>query len=87
MDKRNVKTLQNGEQVVFNIYNNIYDKKIPEVGSVVDVEDNGIWIRWLEGYRDRLDFILFEDMIAVYDENGEMMEWTGIKGKSVLLIY
>ena len=83
--KRNVKTLQNGEQVVFNIYNNIYNKKIPEVGSVVDVEDNRIWIRWLEGYRDRLDFIPFEDMIAVYDENGEMMEWTGIKGKSVLL--
>ena len=85
--KRNVKTLQKGEQVVFNIYNNIYDKKIPEVGSVISVEPNGVWIRWLEGYRDRLDFIPFEDMIAVYDENGEMMKWHGIEGKSVLLTY
>lgn len=87
MNKRNIKTLQNGEQVVFNIYNNIYDKKIPEVGSVVAVESNGVWISWLEGYRDMRNLIPFTDMIAVYDENGEMMEWTGIKGKSVLLIY
>lgn len=87
MHKRNVRTLQKHEQVVFYVYNNIYQKKIPEVGSVLTVEDQGVWISWLDGYKDRRELIPFTDMIAVYDENGEMMKWTGIEGKSVLLEY
>ena len=87
VNKRNVRTLQKHEQVVFYVYNNIYRKKIPQVGTVLDVEDRGVWINWLEGYRDQCHLIPFTDMIAVYDENGEMMKWSGIEGKSVLLEY
>lgn len=45
-----------------------------------------ICVSWLEGYKDRRDFIPFEDMLAVYNPNGEMMKFDNISGKSDLLI-
>lgn len=87
MNKRNVNTLQEHEQVVFYVYNNIYKKKIPEVGSVLTVEDQGVWISWLDGYKDRRELIPFTDMIAVHDVHGEFMKWPGIEGNSILLEY
>lgn len=42
-------------------------------------------VSYLEGYKDRSDPIPFMDMIAAYDENGEMMDFGGVKGNSVLL--
>lgn len=35
---------------------------------------------------DRHDFIPFDDMLAVYNPNGEMMKFGNISGKSDLLI-
>lgn len=86
---RDCSSLKNGEQVVFNIYSDIYKNKIPETGTVEDVstERKEVHIHWLEGYKDRHDVVPFEDMIAVYNKDGEMMKWKGISGPSDLLTY
>lgn len=84
----NCSELENGRQVVFKIYSDIYKRKIPECGTVSFVNKNRkeVYVSWLEGYKDRGDSIPYEDMLAAYDENGEMMKFDNISGKSVLLI-
>lgn len=85
---RKCTSLQSNEQVVFKIYSDIYGKKIPMDGSVISVYKNAkkVGVSWLEGYKDRYDFIPFEDMLAVYNPNGDMMKFDNISGKSDLLI-
>lgn len=85
---RKCTSLQSNEQVVFKIHSDIYGKKIPMDGSVISVNENTkkVCASWLEGYKDRYDFIPFEDMLAVYNPNGEMMKFDSISGKSDLLI-
>lgn len=85
---RKCTSLQYNEQVVFKIYSDIYGKKIPMNGSVVSVNEytKKVDVSWLEGYKDRHDFIPFEDMLAVYNPNGEIMKFDNISGKSDLLI-
>ena len=80
--------LENGRQVVFKIYSDIHKRKVPECGTVVFVSKGRkeVCVSWLEGYKDRHDNIPYEDMLATYDENGEMMKFDDISGKSVLLI-
>lgn len=51
----------------------------------VDEAKQTVEVSYLEGYKNRSDTIPFEDMIAAYDENGEMMHFGGVYGKSVLL--
>lgn len=74
--------------VVFKIYSDILKRKIPMDGTVhcVYPEQKEVCVSWLDGYRDRKDNIPYDDMIAAYDENGEMMKFDNISGKSVLLI-
>lgn len=74
-------------QVVFKIYCDIYKRKIYEIGSVVYVLPNRreVCVCYLDGYKSRSENIPYEDMVACYDENGEMMSFNNIKGKSVLL--
>ena len=74
-------------QVVFKIYSNIFKRKIYEIGSVVYVLPNRreVCVCYLDGYKSRSENIPYEDMVACYDENGEMMSFNNIKGKSVLL--
>lgn len=85
---RKCTSLQSNEQVVFKIHSDIYGKKIPMDGSVTSVYEKHkkVGVSWLEGYKDRHDFIPFEDMLAVYNPNGEMMKFGNISGKSDLLI-
>lgn len=85
---RKCTSLQFNEEVVFMIHSDIYEKKIPMTGSVMSVLENTkkVCVSWLEGYKDRKDFIPFEDMLAVYNPNGEMMKFGNISGKSDLLI-
>lgn len=85
---RKCTSLQANECVVFKIYSDIYKKKIPMDGNVVSVNKNTkiVCVSWLEGYKDRHDFITFEDMLAVYNPNGEMMKFGNISGRSDLLI-
>jgi len=86
--KRAVTSLIPGEQVVFKLYSSIYGKKIPETGTVdfVDTKQNYIWISYLCGYKNMDAFIPFEDMLAVYNPNGEYMEFGNIRGYSDELI-
>ena len=88
MNSRKCTSLQFNEQVVFKIHSDIYEKKIPMDGSVISVHENTkkVCVSWLEGYKDRCDFIPFEDMLAVYNPNGDMMKFDNISGKSDLLI-
>lgn len=79
--------LLNDTPVVFKIYSDIFNKKICMDGSVIYVsaDTNEVCVGWLEGYKYRTGNIPYKDMIAAYDENGEMMSFENIKGKSVLL--
>ena len=86
--KRTCASLKQGEQVVFKIYSDIYEEKRPMDGFVIYVNTDRrvVWVSYLEGYKDRSDAIPFEDMLAVYNPNGEMMNFDNISGKSDLLI-
>lgn len=81
-------SLQPGEQVVFNIYSDILKRKTPMDGSIVSVyeDTNRVCVSWMEGYKERHNFIPFEDMLAVYNPNGPMMKFDNISGRSDLLI-
>ena len=85
---RKCTSLKLSEQVVFKIYSDIYKEKIPMDGTVISVQEdiNKVCVIWLDGYKSRTDFISFEDMLAVYNPNGEMMKFKNISGKSDLLI-
>jgi hypothetical protein len=85
---RKCSSLQSNEQVVFNLYSEIFEKKIPMDGSVIFVFPNRkeVMVSYLEGYKDRHDNIPYEDILAVYDKNGEEMYFENIHGPSELLI-
>lgn len=85
---RKCTSLKRNEQVVFLIHSDIYNRKIPMDGSVISVNESTrkVDISWLEGYKDRHDSISYEDMLAVYNPEGEMMKFENISGKSDLLI-
>ena len=85
---RKCTSLKFNEQVVFMIHSDIYEKKIPIDGSVISVLENTkkVCVSWLDGYKDRHDFIPFDDMLAVYNPNGKMMKFDNIYGNSDLLI-
>ena len=85
---RKCTSLQSGEQVVFMIHSDILGKKIPMNGNVISVYENSknVCVSWMEGYKDRHDTVPFEDMLAVYNSEGEMMKFDNISGKSDLLI-
>ena len=76
-----------GREVIFIVWSDIYNRKIPEVGTVssVEPERKKVWVHWLEGYKDRHELISYDDMIAAYDEDGEFMQFEHISGPSVLL--
>ena len=79
--------LKENAQVVFKIYSNIFKRKIYETGSVIYVLPNRreVCMCYLDGYKSRSENIPYEDMVACYDENGEIMSFDNIKGESVLL--
>lgn len=85
---RKCSSLQSNEQVVFNLYSEIFERKVPMDGSVIFVLPNRkeVMVSYLEGYKDRHDNISYEDMLAVYDKDGEEMYFENIHGPSELLI-
>lgn len=89
MAKRSCGSLKAGESVVFKLYSDIYNKKIPMDGTVIYVNTDRkvVWVSYLEGYKDRSDAIPFEDMLAVHNPNGPMMHFDNIYGKSDILFY
>lgn len=85
---RKCTSLQYSEPVVFKIHSDIYGKKIPMDGTVISVHENSnkVYVSWMEGYKERRNLVPFEDMLAVYNPNGEIMKFENISGKSDLLI-
>lgn len=80
--------LQKERAVVFKVdpYHEGY--KETYYGEVVSIDRNQktVCVSYLARNKGRSDIISFDDMIAAYDRKGEMMNFNGIKGKSVLLI-
>lgn len=85
---RRCSDLEVGEPVVFNLWSNIYKRKIPFDGTVVAVypKQREVAVSYLLGYRGECDNIPYEDMIAVYNKYGKIMQFENIVGKSDLLI-
>ena len=86
--KRSCKSLKYGEPVVFLIHSNIYNRKIPEWGTVVEVTDEYVEVSWMEGFRERFNRIPLPDMLAVHSDepNAEVMHFENIYGPSDLLV-
>ena len=86
--KRTINSLLPGESVVFNIYNDILGRKSPIDGTVDFVNDKLklVSVSYLYGYQNRDAFIPYEDMLAVYNPNGESMVFGCISGKSDILV-
>ena len=80
--------LTKNRPVVFNLHNEIYGEKKPIDGTVVYVlhEKRTVCVSYLDGYKSMTEDIPYEDMLAAYDKNGEMMRFDNIKGPSVLLV-
>lgn len=80
--------LTKDSQVVFKVDPYYQGNKQTFYGTVlwVNKDKRTVCVSYLEGYKYRSDDIPFEDMIAVYDESGEVMNFGGIKGPSILLI-
>lgn len=76
--------LKPGNEVVFLTYSDIYKKKIPETGSVLQVnpERRAVSVIWLDGYKSRDSEVPYEDMLAVHDGDGEEMRFENIHGPS-----
>ena len=77
-------SLKKDEQVVFLCHSTIYDKKVPEIGNVIYVlpEKKTVCVCYLEGYKSRTEDVPYEDMLAVYDKDGEEMYFDNIHGPS-----
>lgn len=88
MERRKVSELKQGDLVVFRIDAHGWGKKYSEYGHVYEVrkEEKKVDVHWLCGYQDRHDKIPFEDVLAVHDENGEWMDFDGVRGRSLLLL-
>lgn len=80
--------LQKGRSVVFKVDPYYQGNKQVFDGTVLWVNEDKqtVTVSYLEGYKDRNDNIPFEDMLAAYDKHGEMMDFGGVKGKSILLV-
>lgn len=85
---RKCSDLRAGEWVVFKLLSDIYREKIPETGTVVTIslDRRTVEVSYMEGYRERFELIPFADMIAVYNPDGEVLNFDNISGPSDLLI-
>jgi hypothetical protein len=80
--------LENGEEVVFLLYSDLYQRKIPVDGTVsfVDRDRKAAMVSWMEGYKEYHSRIAFSDLLAVADsQNGVMTKFDNIYGNSDLL--
>lgn len=84
---RRCSDLKKMEQVVFRVDPYYQGNKEVFFGNVINVypESKRVDVVYLEGYKSRSDAIPYDDMLAVYDEDGEWMSFGGVSGKSILL--
>ena len=80
--------LKKDRPVVCNVWDVAHVKKYPTDGNVIYVlpEKRTVCVGYMDGYHYRTDDVPYEDMLAAYDKDGEMMRFDNIKGPSVLLV-
>lgn len=85
---RSCTSLKDGEQVVFLIYSDIYNHKIPIDGNVnfLDRDMRKVAVIYLLGYRCEHAFVDYEDMLGVYNPDGVFIEFENIQGRSDILV-
>lgn len=81
---RECNSLNENEQVVFNLYSDLYGKKVPMNGNVlsVDVANRKVHVAYLYGWKSENAIVDFYDMLAVYNPNGKIMKFDNISGRS-----
>ena len=84
---RKCSELKEMEQVVFRVDPYYQGNKEVFFGNVLRVHTNvrKVSVIYLDGYHSRSDAIPYNDMLAVYDEDGELMSFGSVSGKSILL--
>lgn len=84
---RSCNSLKQNEHVVFNVWSDIYNHKIPMNGNVlyVDKQSKTVCVNYLYGYKSETEHVEYNDMLAVYNPDGKMMYFDNIYGCSDLL--
>ena len=88
--RRWISKLKAGEQVVCRVYvynlDRIKEWKCHFVANYP--ERRQIMVTWLDGWRSDGDFVDYEDVLAVFDPDGPVMEFDNgsLRGPSALLI-
>ena len=88
MDKSAHPNKKKPKTVLMQVINEIFPKMHSTKGIVNIVtqeKKRTVTVSYIEGYKSRVGNIPFEDMVAAYDKNGEIMKFGAIKGPSVLL--
>ena len=88
LKKEKCSNLKPGDQLAFMIKDVDTSREHAYYGTVtfVNVTAKKVDVCYLEGYKNRNDFIPFKDIVAKYDESGEDMRIGGcICGNSILL--
>ena len=85
---RKCSSLKPGEQVVFNITGEFgpFESTLDGHVDFVMQERRKVSVHYLAGYRDRHSDIPYENMLAVYNPDGEVMHFKGVVGPSDKLI-
>lgn len=85
---RSCTTLEEGEKVVFLIYNDIYQHKTPIDGNVtfVNKDMRKVAVIYLLGWKCEHAFVDYEDMLGVYNPDGVFIEFDNIQGTSDILV-
>ena len=85
---RSCTTLKEEEKVVFLIFSDIYQHKIPINGDVIFVNKDirKVAVIYLLGYKCEHASIDYEDMLGVYNPDGVFIEFDNIQGRSDILV-
>lgn len=86
---KTVKTseLKPGMDIIFKKKADISDAREYENGTIISIDREAKYagVNYLEGYKDRHDFVPLSDIAAVYDKEGEHMRFGAFSGPSAVV--
>ena len=84
---RECRNLRRDEQVVFLVWDELLERKVPINGNVLFINEprGTVVVCYLDGYRSETADVRYADMLAVYDPEGAYMKFDNICGNSCLL--
>ena len=77
--------LKKGDIVLFYVDPYSSGQKELEQGTVIHVYEQKVDVCYLYGYKSMTDMIPFEDLVSVYDENGEYQKFRNFSGTGFYL--